>query len=264
MFMRSRLAFLFFIVGIEAGSRGLPWLGWNNPGVSISTFKQGASKIQWLYNWERTPPADIGDLEFVPMQWGKEGIEQLGTIVRNQRAKRVLSFNEPDLASQSNLSPQEAAQLFKQYFMPLRAEGIQVSAPAVSNGPTGIPWLREFFAACQGCQVDFIPLHYYGPGLTNFYYYLNTFHLAFQDRCGAFWITEYADTNWSPSSPLPTSEVVSFMEATLPRLDSFPWLHRYSWYGPFRNIGSVGEGASLVNPSNGALSQLGEVYVYAA
>lgn len=69
-------------------------------------------------------------------------------------------FNEPYLAEQANLSPSAAATLWKAQMEPLK-ESAKLVSPAVSNGvettagaPIGVPWLVEFLAACDGCQID--------------------------------------------------------------------------------------------------------------
>lgn len=68
-------------------------------------------------------------------------------------------FNEPDFTQESNIDPEDAAQLWIQYIQPLRALGIRLGGPAVTA--TGLPWLQAFFAACTNCTVDFLPLHWY-------------------------------------------------------------------------------------------------------
>lgn len=70
------------------------------------------------------------------------------------------SFNEPDLDTQSNISPQDAAKAWQTYIQPLAGSAKLVS-PAVTNGvkaasgaPMGVAWLKEFVAACDGCTID--------------------------------------------------------------------------------------------------------------
>jgi hypothetical protein len=41
------------------------------------------------------------------------------------------------------------------------AKRASLGAPAVTNGPSGLPWLKEFLGNCTGCQIDFVPLHWY-------------------------------------------------------------------------------------------------------
>jgi hypothetical protein len=72
-------------------------------------------------------------------------------------------FNEPDLGSQSNLSPTEAASLWKQYIQPLASRGVRLGSPSVTNGQPpsmGTGWLSDFIKACSGCTIDFISIHW--------------------------------------------------------------------------------------------------------
>lgn len=124
------------------------------------------------------------------------------------------AFNEPDFASQSNIDPTYAAQLWKQYIQPLKAQGVRLGGPAVTSAPSGRPWLTTFLAACTGCTIDFLPVHWYelcsyfsstqhhterisllryGTGVGNFYDYIWSFHGQFPNY--PIWITEYASTS---------------------------------------------------------------------
>ncbi|KAG6813121.1 hypothetical protein H0H93_013499, partial [Arthromyces matolae] len=102
-------------------------------------------------------------------------------------------FNEPDLSSQSNIQPAMAAQLWKQYIQPLSASGVRLGAPAVTNGPSGIPWLSSFLSNCTGCTIDFIPFHWYGDGVGNFYDYVWSMHGIFPQY--PLWVTKFASTS---------------------------------------------------------------------
>ncbi|EEB87645.1 hypothetical protein MPER_14943, partial [Moniliophthora perniciosa FA553] len=89
-----------------------------------------------------------------------------------QNAEIILAFNEPDLASQSNLSPSDASHLWQQYIEPLRTSGIRLGAPAVTNAPT---------------------LHWYGEDIGAFYDYIWSMHGQFPNY--PIWITEFASTS---------------------------------------------------------------------
>lgn len=45
----------------------------------------------------------------------------------------------------------------------------KLGAAAVSNGPNGLTWLQQFFAACPEClaETSFIPLHWYATSDTD-------------------------------------------------------------------------------------------------
>jgi len=265
--MKSLIFFIFFsslsiiIERIEAQPRnGLAWP--TNNIDSISLFTQPNSQIEWIYNWSPyEPEGGTFGLEFVPMQWGSGGIENLKSIISSQQNSILLGFNEPDQTGQSNLTPSEAAQLWQEYIQPLKAAGIVLGAPAVSNGPNGLPWLQQFFQECQGCTFDFIPLHWYGVGLGPFYNYIWGAYYEFRNVTEHFWITEFAETNWDSSNPLPDNEVFDFLNATQAYLPTILWVDRVAWFGAMRDTGTVGPGAEMIN-SNGDLTQIGLIYTY--
>lgn len=69
-------------------------------------------------------------------------------------------MNEPDLDTQANLSPTDAATLWKDHIQPFAGK-VKLVSPAVTNGvktekgaDMGVPWLLDFVAACQGCTID--------------------------------------------------------------------------------------------------------------
>lgn len=100
------------------------------------------------------------------------------------------------MAGQSNLSPQDAASIWQQYIQPLHNQGVRLGAPAVSAAPGGTQWLASFIAACSGCTIDFVPLHWYGDGSQYFEQYVNSFHDQFNYP---IWVTEWASTNSDPN-----------------------------------------------------------------
>ena len=86
------------------------------------------------------------------------------------------SINEPDLSSQSNTSPQDAAQQWMTYMQPF-AGRVTLVSPAITNGPPpsqGTGWMDSFISACNalGCRVDAIAAHIYDSA-TNTAYYQN-------------------------------------------------------------------------------------------
>ena len=95
------------------------------------------------------------------MLWGTGGdrvskFQAIMAALPNQPT-HVMAFNEPDLGSQANISPQAAAAGFKQYLQPLAAKGIRVGSPAIAYSTD---WLQSFFTACNGCDISFIAIHW--------------------------------------------------------------------------------------------------------
>ena len=83
------------------------------------------------------------------------------------------SVNEPDLSSQANMSPPDAAAAWKTYMEPFYGKAILVG-PAITNGgpPMGKAWLTEFLQECDGCHVGAVAMHMYDSA-TNVGYYKN-------------------------------------------------------------------------------------------
>lgn len=138
----------------HTGKRGLAWA--SIVAKDIALFNS-STLVSWDYNWSpnKGNPMNVSGLEFTPMIWNGVAIDQFAAKVHEEQAKIALAFNEPDLQSQANMDPATAAKLWIQYLEPLRATGIKLGSPAVTQN--GAWWLRQFFQACNGsCTVDFI------------------------------------------------------------------------------------------------------------
>ncbi len=166
--------------------------------------------------------------EFVPMLWGTQSWHTLrwpanANAAIASGAKYLLSFNEPDLGSQANLNPAQAVAGHRQ-FLESFAGRAQISAPAVSNG--GLNWLKEFLAACTGCTIDFVPIHWYDSA-TNIAYFKNYVTSAIVAAKGRpIWITEFAASGSQ-------AQQVAFLQVVMPWLDAQPAVQRYAYFGVF-------------------------------
>jgi len=213
--------------------------------------KTANSQISWVYGWEASPPDFLRNsgLQFIPMQWGSGGADQFQSIVQGLGAKTILGFNEPDMTGQSNLSPGDAANIWKQYIQPLHNQGVRLGAPAVSAAPGGMDWLASFISACNGCTIDFVPLHWYGDGAQFFNQYVQDFHARFNFP---IWVTEWASTSSDPNVAL------DFLKQTTAFLDSTSYVERYSWFAFERDTGA--DQFALLN-SDGSLNARGQAYI---
>jgi len=184
------------------------------------------------------------------MQWGSAGIQNFAATVNSEMAGVILGFNEPDLASQSNINATYAAELWLDYIQPLKSSGVVVGAPAISSAETGRPWLSAFLDACEKCDIDFIPFHWYGSGVENFYDYIGSIHAQFP--LYPLWVTEYAETSSNDTV------VTEFLSQTIQYMDMLEWIERYAWFGYFRDNGNSHYNLLDVN---GNLNILGHIYV---
>jgi hypothetical protein len=90
------------------------------------------------------------------------------------------------------MSPQHAVDAYRKYIMPFSGR-TALGAPAVTNGPGGLRWLREFLRLCAGCQIDFVPIHWYESAGNVAYFtgYIEEAHNAAGGR--QIWLTAVSD-----------------------------------------------------------------------
>lgn len=230
---------------------------------SVADLGALSKGIGWWYNWSAAPDdatvaAAFGGLglEFVPMIWGQKSFAGLPAQVP-AGTRYLLGFNEPNFGSQANLTPSQAAALWPQVEQYAKQHGLATVSPAVNycgspcNVTNPFDWLDQFFAACTGCQVDYIAMHWYActpSALTN---YLSTFESKYQQP---LWLTEFSCLDASDTSE-PVQE--AYMKQALAILEADPRVFRYAWFtGRSTNTPSV----SLLG-ADGALTPLGQTYV---
>ncbi|EME89501.1 uncharacterized protein MYCFIDRAFT_206374 [Pseudocercospora fijiensis CIRAD86] len=179
---------------LSKSKRGLCWPVENQDPIHI--FTKPGSKISWIYNWSPTPTPspNPSSLEFIPMQWNHINIEHLPKILESSPSPYVLTFNEPDLPSQANMSPELAADQFVFFhppsppltdciFLSFPSQGYRIGSPSISNSPDGAQWLSTFLQYIRTpppsepgeklkSDIDFLCLHWYGETLGQFYDYI--------------------------------------------------------------------------------------------
>ena len=201
--------------------------------------------VSWWYNWSPSPnaavPADYDtryDMDFYPMLWNGNfnATNIVAYLKANPQIKYLLVLNEPNLTSQANLTPQQAAQLWPQYEAISAQTGVKIVGPAITWGTIPgyqdpVQWLDAFYSAYRATnsnhdpQIDYLAFHWYDYGLDDQL-----------DRLGkyrkSFWVTEFA--NWhsqNDGAQITTldeqekqmTEMVATCES---RVDVF----RYAWF----------------------------------
>lgn len=118
-------------------------LGWD---FQVVEDLQALPAIRWWYDWGPSSNqaalkfAQEHNIEFVPMQWGKWGIEDLIKVIDPQ-AKHLLGMNEPGHQQQSNLEPAEAAALWP--VMEQVADSLRLRLGTPSPAPCGAQCVRS-------------------------------------------------------------------------------------------------------------------------
>lgn len=222
------------------GKRGIAY----NSAELANTFGASCSSCKWGYNWASRRDDFDSKYDFVPMLWGNDAEwtndwEKNANDMIDQGAKALFSFNEPDIASQANLSPAQAAQDFKTHMNPFSEKAL-IGAPSVSNSGEagqGLEWLQQFVDTCNGeCKFDFCNVHWYSePEYANtLFEHLEKAH----EICGKpIWLTEFAPLGSGPA-------VDSFIEEVIPKLDDVEYLDAYSYFMVSQDHLMSGEGLS--------------------
>jgi hypothetical protein len=217
-----------------------------------------AGSIAWWYNWAHSSFTSQNNAEFVPMFWDERDANR--TV--NPGARYLLGFNEPNFKVQANLTPAQAAGYWRTLEAQARAAGVPTVSPAVNfcgpaqdcNGTDPYQYLREFFAACQGCKVDYVAVHWYNCDLPSLRDFLEPGGAleGFEQFGRPIWLTEFACAYGGDTSPAGQE---AYMRAAIPYLENNPRVFRYSWF----SADPIPE-ARLIN-GDGSPTALGRVYM---
>jgi hypothetical protein len=200
--------------------------------------------------------ARTNGMEFVPMFWG--GIPTIDDDIDSnlQQASYLLTFNEPELEEQANISPTEAALLWSAIETIASTYELQIVAPCLTHGQ-GETWFVEWELQCnllygRHCQYDFGCLHMYyqpyhcddDPTIASYYCIepqasrarnelQNWYDLVHQKQ---LWITEYACAPWGDMECTETDDWALLHQLTWV-LEESPHVFRYAWFTMY-NFGS--------------------------
>jgi len=238
------------VAGSSGGKRGLAY----NDASLVQEFISLGGQASWAYNWGSSGSGLPEGVTYYPMLWSpapdhSNGWDGFAEAAISKGADALLGFNEPDIASQANMSPQDAASGHIQWLNPYAGRA-RISSPAISsseNANQGVDWLKQFFNACNGqCQVDFCAAHWYGPGGVDganlFLKHLKDVNTACNGK--PVWVTEFAAQSDSIDDFMST--IVSALES-----DEYGFVEKYSYF-----MASVGE----LFASSTQLSSYGKIY----
>jgi hypothetical protein len=229
--------------------------------------------VSWWYNWSPNPnsavPADYPtrySMDFYPMLWnGNYNASAVVAFLKsNPNIKYMLVMNEPNLTSQANLTPQQAAQIWPGYESISAQTGVKIVGPAITWGTMSgyqdpVVWLDAFYAAYQAAnsgrdpQIDYLAFHWYDYGLSNQLDRLDKYNKQ-------IWVTEFA--NWhsqNDGSQITTlaeqeSQMTNMVASCEARADVF----RYAWFTG--RVNPDPHFSSLLG-ATGELTGLGQTYL---
>lgn len=214
-------------VGAGHFGRGMAY----NEAPLANVYGALSGKMGWAYNWGFYPSGIDSQFSYIPTLWStdpshSDGFDaQVETLIASG-SKAIFSFNEPDIATQANMSPGEAASAHQQWLNKYSGR-VQLGAPAVSNSASanqGADWLKQWVEACAGnCAFDFVNMHWYNSAsaIDDFFNQIDAISTAGGGK--PVMITEF-----QPSGS--AEEIQAFLEEALPKLDSNPKVMGYSYF----------------------------------
>jgi hypothetical protein len=219
--------------------------------------------ISWWYNWALAPEPAVASthaslgVAYVPMVWGAGSLGGADAALTADE-RYLLTFNEPDFTSQANLTPEQAAALWPQVEQIADAHHLTIVSPALNycgggcNETDPFVWFDKFFAACPGCRVDALAVHWYACTRDALEHYIGQ-----MKRYGRpIWLTEFACLDGGDTS-LPTEQ--AYLADAVDYLEHEPAVVRYAWFtgrwDPTPTIDLLG--------ADGQLTALGQQYVSA-
>ncbi|KAI8956034.1 glycosyl hydrolase catalytic core-domain-containing protein [Xylaria longipes] len=236
---------------VSGGKRGLAY----NDASLVQEFLTLGGQASWAYNWGSSGGDLPKGVTYYPMLWSpapdhSNGWDGFAKDAISRGADALLGFNEPDIASQANMSPQDAASAHIQWMNPYAGQA-RISAPAISsseNANQGVDWLKQFFSACNGqCKVDFCAAHWYGPGGADgaalFLKHLQDVNTNCEGK--PVWVTEFAAEG---------GDIDAFMTTIVKELetnDEYAFVEKYSYF-----MAAVGDLFS----SSTELTSYGKIY----
>jgi len=231
---------------------------WSFRKVRVALEKSGAS---WYYTWAvnhpgiRTPKG----VSFVPMIWGAGAVTAKNLKLVRHEGRNLLTFNEPDLSAQANMTVKQALHLWPR----LEATKMRLGSPAVAfDAATPGSWLVKFMSRAKQrhYRVDFITLHWYGsdfstgPAVSQLRSYLQAVYDRYHKP---IWLTEFGLANFGTGQFPAAAQQAAFVTAATTMLDGLPYLQRYAWFALPANStdGSLG-----LFTSSGAVTSTGRAF----
>lgn len=224
--------------------------------ISTVSPLTSSGTVSWAYNWAFSLDGDLpSGIDYVPMLWGAKffggwltGIESLLSSGSNY----IMGFNEPDMSSQANMSPSEAAGYYKQYITPYSGSAKLISPSVTSSTDTGkgLSWFEEFMSDCSSCSITGLAVHWYGNSIDEFKSFVEqAVSTAANYNLEEVWVTEFA-LNADTSGVTDQTTASDFVNEAVTWMDAQTNVTRYSYFMCADNY--------LL--TNGALNTVGQAY----
>ena len=204
--------------------------------------------ICWTYNWGTGPNARLSSLfgtgegkemEYIPMAWNTgANVDALKKYyTEHPDCKYLLGYNEPNLADQSNITPQQAADAWPtleaiadEFGLKLVSPAMSYTGSAINDGKIWQPfdWMDEFLRLykekySREPKMDFIAIHTYMNGSEPTLNFVQQWVDKYNKK---IWVTEFAAGENTPDSLTQVHEMIKKVEG----LELNPGVYRYAWF----------------------------------
>lgn len=200
--------------------------------TSNDARKLASLEVDWFYTWGSVPNLATPVNDFTPMIWGRNGataenIKAIDAKYPQYSNTYLLGFNEPDLASQANMSVDEALRLWPI----LEQSRAKLVSPATTQPRSA--WMADFMsrALAQGRQIDAVALHIYqSPDVGTFLKKVDEAHEKWGKN---IWITETSVADWDAitkdDNRFPREQVNDYLRGIWEGVQARPYVTRFSW-----------------------------------
>ncbi|OQO04070.1 hypothetical protein B0A48_10713 [Cryoendolithus antarcticus] len=228
----------------SSGKRGVAY-----EDASLTECFLNKPEVSWGYNWVSKPNGLNSGFKYIPTLHNAESMwtDSWSTDAKaaiSSGSTHLFAFNEPDMSSQANLTPEQAAAAYKTHMQPFAGQA-KLCAPSVTNGggAMGLDWLVAFMAACDGCTIDCVNVHWYDSAQHTEYFKSHVQNATDISGGKPVFVTEFGASGSD-------ADVGTFLGDVMPWMDSQSWLEGYSYF-------MVKEGMLV---SGGEPSSYGSVY----
>lgn len=241
------------------GKRGLAWS--NHESHLIPQFV--SNQMCFIYDWEESLQYGMTipkGMYFIPQLWGYKNEGDFASKVVKGYAQYAAGMNEPDIGSQSNMSPQDGANLWNKHFCGLKSQGYTLLSPATA---TGVKWLQDFKNA-GACDWDITTGHIYTTSVDDFKKVATSYATAFNKPVA---ITEWACQSYNGGAQCSSGQIQDFMSGVMSFMDNDDRFVAYAMFAPMTSselsANNLNGANAMISSGGNSLTSLGSFYVYA-
>ena len=178
----------------------------------------------WNYDWNTGAFSDVS-FAYAPQQWG--GGYNASGINPKRGSILVLGYNEPDSASQANMTVAQATNDWPG----MESSGLRLGSPACTDGGRS-GWLYPFVSQIDslGLRLDAAAIHMYMCGQTasSLRSWLWDIHVNTGRR---IYITEFNNgANWTTCAQPTYAQEAQVIQDFITMMDNEPWIEGYNIY----------------------------------